>query len=300
MTTGDAAVWPRDEGELRLRFEDAHFCPEEVPTDEQAHVLLDLLACYDDHGLAPARRPLCWYCPHAKACWASAAHTRRVPTRERPEDGGIILPWVGAGHRQGGVLVLGVNPNIAAEDRTYLLSEHELSWDLYDSSLRQAQRTVGRSTFAYRMARSASLLLSWAEGASIPDPDDPGPLLRALHSTARLQAVKCIPKRARSRPTRTMTRRCPSFLLERELEILRPGLILTLGNVPDGAIAQLPGYTYLEDQSSEYLWRHRIIAGWGQAEVFAIPHPADPRGGWKRGNETLQHVLYDRQLRSRG
>lgn len=300
MTTVEAAFWPRDERELRQRFEDAHFCPEEVPTDEHAQLLLDLLADYDDQGLAPASRPLCSCCPHAKVCWASAAHARRSPSRERPEDGGIILPWVGAGYRRGGVLVVGVNPNIAAEDRTYLLSEHELSWDLYDRSLRRLQPTVGRSTFAYRMARSASLLLSRAEGASIPDPGNCDPLLRALHSTARLQAVKCIPKRARSRPTQTMTRRCPPFLLACELAILRPGLILTLGSVPDAAIAQIPGYKYLEDQSSEYLWRHRIIADWGQPEVFAIPHPADPRGGWKRGNETLQHVLYDQQSRRRG
>lgn len=291
MMPAESTLWPRDKDGLRRRFESAQFCPEEFPSGEQATLLLELLTCYDEHGLAPATRPLCTCCPHAAACWATAMNALRSPSREKPEDGGIILPWVGARYRPGGVLVIAVNPNIAADDRTYLLSEHEISWDLYDTSLRNQQPRVGQSTFAFRMARSAAVLLAFADRASVGDLDDREALVDALHRTARLQTVKCVPKRARSRPTAEMTRRCPSFLLEHELAVLRPGFILTLGNVPDAAVAELPGYTYLEDQSSEYLWRHRIDATWGQAEVFAIPHPGDPRGGWQRGHDTLCQTM---------
>jgi hypothetical protein len=285
-----ATTWPRDEAGLRQRFEDRKFCPEEFPSGEQAALLLALLGSYAHRGLAPSSRPLCVYCPLAKPCWHEASAARRIPSPEAPENGGIILPWVGANYRPGGLLVLAVNPNIAVNDETHLLTEHAISWD-YDNSLGALQSTAGGSTFGYRMACSASLLLAHAHGRWHSDEITPQVLVRALHSTARLQTVKCVPARDRSRPTTIMQRRCPEFLLEHELAILRPGMILTLGSVPDAAVAELRGYTYLEDQSSEFLWRHQIHASWGRPEVFGIPHPADPRGGWQRGHDALRAAL---------
>ena len=86
------------------------------------------------------------------------------------------------------------------------------------------------------------------------------------------------------------------LVLEEELEILQPQLILTLGSVPDAAISRLSRDEHLESASSEYLWRHRLARKWGSAEIFAIPHPADPRGGWHRGHEALLTALRRHQV----
>ncbi len=291
MNRPPSIIWPSDKESLRRRFQDADFCAEEWPSGDQAALLLGLLKAYADAGLAPATQPLCECCQHAASCWSSASGSRRAPSSGTPEDGGVILPWVGSHYRPGGLLVLAVNPNIAAEDRTYLLSEHEISWDIYDPALRGLGKTAGRSVFAPRMARSAALLIAYANRAPLPERDSPDDLAQALHRTARLQTVKCVPRRQRSRPTPAMIRRCPEFLLQGELAVLQPRFILSLGTVPDAALERLAGYEYVDSLSSEHLWRHRLNAAWGPTEVFALPHPADPRGGWLRGHEALREAL---------
>lgn len=289
------ALWPEDTARLRRRFEEKEFYPEEIPRGEQATLLLALLGLYADKGLAPATRPLCACCPHSGSCWRSASRARRTPTRAAPEDGGIILPWVGDGYRPGGLLIIAVNPNIAETDATHLLSEHEITWDRHHRTLENGQRLDEGSNFAYRMARSAALLLDSVDGRELADHEEPQDLVGSLHRTARLQSVKCVPRRKRSRPTSAMQRICPNFLLEQELAILRPGAILTLGNIPDSAVAQLSGYEDLETESSEFLWRHTLTANWGRAEIFSIPHPADPHNGWVSGHdELLEHLQRDR------
>jgi len=282
MQAADLPLWPRDESELRGRFEKGGFDPEEIPDGDQARLLLNLLELYarEDKDLAPATRPLCECCPNHEPCWAGIEDARRTPGTDRREDGGIILPWVGARYKPGGLVVIAINPNVAPDHRTFLLSEHEISWR-HHCVLENDQKSDEGSWFAYRMLRSAAALLDCGDKLPITDRDRPQDLVDALHRTARLQAVKCVPRRHRSKPTSAMEQACAPFLLEDELGILRPRVILALGNVPDQAISRLSGYQYLESASSEFLWRHRLAANWGSSEVFAIPHPAALGG---RGN----------------
>src|SRR5258707_8575990 len=144
MAETEGTLWPRDESELRSRFDAEGFEPEEIPHRSQAKALLRLLQLYEMRGLAPATRPLCDCCENARSCWRAAIEARRVPGGELPEDGGIILPWVGAGYGQGGVIVIALNPNIAVGDRTYLLSEHEISWDRHHRVLESGMMSDGR------------------------------------------------------------------------------------------------------------------------------------------------------------
>jgi Uracil DNA glycosylase superfamily len=290
MSATEGTLWPCDHNELRARFKHAKFFPEEIPNGDQATLLLDLLKLYAEKDLAPAARPLCECCPNKKTCWAGAMDARRTPSRDRPEDGGIILPWVGARYQLGGLVVIAINPNVAQDHRTFLLSEHEISWRDH-CVLESGQKNDDDSYFAYRMLRSAAALLDLASELPITDRERPEDLIDALHRTARLQTVKCVPQRDDSEPTSAMGRVCPAFFLDAELEILQPQLILTLGSVPDAAISRLSGYEYLESASVEYLWRHRLIREWGSAEVFAIPHPANRHGGWHRGHEALLAAL---------
>lgn len=279
-------VWPTDEQSLRRRFEQAGFDREECPSGEQANLLLALLSCYRIRGLGPATRPLCEACPSSTECWQSLPFARRMPGGGSPEDGGIMLPWVGANYQVGGALVIAINPNIDADDPTDLLTEHALSWDHHHRVLEDNQRT----TFAYRAARSLARLVAYVKHAAACE-DHEEDLVDTLHRTARVQAVKCIPKRARSEPSVRMGRDCPDLLLAQELAILQPGVILTLGNIADAAIARLNGYEYLAEVSGEYLWRHRIHGTWGEADVFGIPHPAARSGLWRRGDAALARAL---------
>jgi hypothetical protein len=119
-------------------------------------------------------------------------------------------------------------------------------------------------------------LLDLAYELPISDRERPKDLLDALHRTARLQAVKCVPRRDRSKPTSAMEQTCSTFLLEEELEILQPQLILNLGSVPDAAISRLSRYEHLESTSSEYLWRHRLARKWGLGRGIRDPPPRRP------------------------
>ncbi len=291
MRSVAATLWPRNERELRARFEQCEFASEEIPKGSQGGLLLKLLALYESKGLSPATSPLCDCCVNNTRCWRAAMKARRTPTKTHPENGGIMLPWVGSRYRRGGVAVIAINPNIGTNDRTHLLSEHEISWDRHHRVLENNLKTDEGSPFAYRTLRSTAAILDRSCANPIRDREQPQDLVGALHHTARLQAVKCVPRTARSRPTGAMEHTCPRFLLEAELGILRPRFILTLGTVPDWAISQLPGYEYLDHASSEYLWRHRLHCKWGSAEVFGIPHPSDPRGGWFRGHQALLRSL---------
>lgn len=86
-----------------------------------------------------------------------------------------------------------------------------------------------------------------------------------------------------------MQSRCPPFLSEDELTILRPGFILTLGNSADAAMPRHPGYKPLRNAGSASLWRSRLAAKWGAVDVFGIYHPA--YGGWHQSHKSLLRSL---------
>jgi hypothetical protein len=92
----------------------------------------------------------------------------------------------------------GLTPNIAADDHTNLLTEHEITWDRHHRTLARGSTTDENSPFAYRMARSAAAVLDLATQQPVQDREDPTDLLDALARTARLQTVKCMPRRERS------------------------------------------------------------------------------------------------------
>jgi len=110
----------------------------------------------------------------------------------------------------------GDQPNIAPDHRTFLLSEHEISWR-HHCALENDQKSDKGSSFAYRMLRSAAALLDYAKKLPITDRERPLDLVDALHRTARLQAVKCVPRHHRSQPTTAIEeslgarRRCSSL-----------------------------------------------------------------------------------------
>lgn len=291
MTPPEDYFRPLTTVKLRNRFRDDSFEPAQVPAGTQAQLLVQFLRLYDQKRLLPKRGPrrLCDCCDHREDCWGAAMDARATPSRE---SGGIVLPWIGRHYQLGGVVVLAINPNIGAGDETDLLIEHAISWCHHQPGLEQNHRRHEGSAFAFGAMRSAAVLLDLLDGAPVRD-REPCELVDALHRTARLQAVKCIPRRTRSSPTRGMWRNCPPFLLSEELKLLRPRYLLTLGNDARGASTALTGYRPARRTRSGRGHLGRIeFDGW-TTDLFSVAHPA-----W--GKSHADHDVLLRSARARG
>lgn len=129
--------------------------------------------------------------------------------------------------------------------------------------------------------RSAAALLDLVDGV-MPRARQPVELIETVTRVARLQAIKCVPRTATSEPCSPMWRHCPRFLLEDELEILRPRILLVLGANPLWVVRQLDGYK--SGRSSPHVTRGRLIhPDWG-TDIYAIHHPA-------HGGEAAERAL---------
>ena len=281
MTTSDfigGAERPRTVRDLQARFRSYDYKSEEmIPKGNQAKALLRLLDVYEEAGLLPCGQPaaLCHVCRHKQACWSAAkADARRRPRqrdREDDENGCVPLPWVGPHYARGGVLVLGINPNIAGRDYTDLLIEHSNTWNQYIESFRHGKRAVGRSRFGFAAMRSAAALVDTLHGRP-PRLREPKELVETLLCTARLQAVKCMPRVPNSKPYREMWEHCPSLLLGEELNVLRPGILLALGDDPRSAVERLSGFEPLRARALGSPVGRMRGRGW-VADVYTLPHP---------------------------
>jgi hypothetical protein len=267
-------------GDLQALFVADEFEPRQVPAGVQAKLLLRLFRLYEKRGLLPGGHaaPLVACCPNAQACWAPALKARPAKVGD---NGCVALPWIGRQYRPGGVAVLGINPNIGAEDETNLLIEHGISWDKHHSGLENGQRRQEGSAFAFGSMRSAAALLDVLDGQPVRD-REPAELVEALHRTARLQSIKCVPRRTRSKPTNPMWQNCPSMLLGSELDIVKPGWLLVLGADPRWAIERLDGYRP-ERTRNRLLGRGRLERSGWSAEVLCVAHPASSTSAASHG-----------------
>jgi hypothetical protein len=271
---------------LRARFVDYEY-RDEIPAGDQAGLLIRLLDLYESKsdegkGLLPGGRPkaLCNVCPNADECWAGAKRAACREPRSRAggeddENGAICLPWVGPKYEVGGVVVVGINPNVSPDDYTDLLTEHGISWD-YVSQFRLARRARGGSRFGFGAMRSAAALLDVLDGQRPRDRQNPIELVPAVLRTARLQAVKCVPVQPRSRPYAAMWKHCPPFVLGDELDVLRPGTLLGLGDKTHGAITQVGDFEKFSGRVKNVTSGLLRRPGWdAPALVYMLPHPQD-------------------------
>lgn len=295
MTREPLPAWPGNHSELDACFRADELPDEWLPRGTQADRLVELLALYRAHGLAytPRKLALCDVCMHAEGCWATLDRkARRRPTAVwYRENGGIVLPWVGRRYERGGVAVIGINPNIAGTDYTSLLLEHGISWEHYISTFQAGKLREGRSSFGGCAMRTAGLLLDELDGRPIEDRgENPLELVDVVHRTARLQAVKCVPKRAKSEPSREMIERCPSFLFADELAILRPSRIVMFGAPARDAMQEMLGYQSPAGRLGHVRYGDLTGDGWS-ARVFALAHPNAWDGAWDRSFRALKRRL---------
>jgi len=258
----------------------------DIPRGKQAQLLARVAGLYERTGLiADGRTPALWKCcPRSEDCWRAALDSRPRDVRGRA---GVTLPWIGPEYREGGVAVLLIN----LRDAGGLFAEYEITCETSGEGSQLNELAAGKrkalgSRAAYGSARSAAAIQDWIAGDEICDREDPRELVPALKSTVRLQAVKCSPQDGRrSSPTPEMAANCPALLLERELAILKPRCVLTLGEAPWLAIKQLPGYTEDDD------WTDRFSCGHWHSQacehiVFSLDHPVSG-DHWDRGHQDL-------------
>lgn len=261
-----------------------------APRGRQLELLRELIKLYERKGLLPDGTPsrLCDCCPHRKECWTGSGRTR--PKREG-ENGSVMLPWIGRRYRPGrSVAVVAVNPNIGPTDETDIFMEYGIGWEHHYRGLTQNERCHQGSWFAYRALRSAAALQDAINDRPIKD-REPRQLIETLHRTARLQAVKCVPRDTSSQPTGGMWRRCPPFLLLDELDLLRPAALLVLGTKASGVASKLDGFVWVRGGGA--LGRGRLTRPGWCAEVAFVLHPAARRG------QDASHLALLRSLRAR-
>lgn len=114
---------------------------------------------------------------------------------------------------------------------------------------------------------------------------NPEPVLRAF---AHTNSVKCSPKKERERMKSESTaimRKCCRNHLERELEILKPDLIITEGKGPVGMLEDILGLSETNCRSyegREGIYSCKVYSG--RPVVLAVPHPARRKGlKWREG-----------------
>jgi uracil-DNA glycosylase len=101
-------------------------------------------------------------------------------------------------------------------------------------------------------------------------------LARYWEDCAYLQTIKCAPGTARSNPTRAMVETCPKFLLEHELAILEPDVVLLFGRTDLRDVVRpwaVPEHGYGTEQGPR-LERDHAEIGDRRVELFSLNHPS--------------------------
>lgn len=216
-------------------------------------------------------RPLYDACAACARCWGS------VPLDERPApvDATVSVPWVGSNYGPGGVAAVAINMNkyggLGAQ------------WWLRNGANRSL-REGRREPFSYPVGTYLALAL--ASLAGLPLDRDPPPSLvaEAWDHSAFLEAVKCAPMRGVGEPTREMWGECPTRYLAGELELLAPGVVVTVGRRVADAIAAATSVTWELDESGFRRGRGHI--GNAEVEVLGCNHPS-----WRHWRTTLPALV---------
>lgn len=192
-------------------------------------------------------------------------------------------------------MILGVNPNISADEWSELLSEHSITWERHVLPLSKGKRGQGR--FAFAAYRTAAALLDLLDDSPVRL-REPEELVDIPARTARLQAVKCLPKCRGSTPRAKMWKHCPPLLLGDELNVLRPSALLVLGGKPLSASKALDQRAAgralaFEPRPSrlERVTRGLLCGENWSADVYGLPHP--------RAGKDANEQAFIRSLRRR-
>jgi len=200
------------------------------------------------------------------------------------------VPWIGKRYFEHRILVIGMNFNDWGG-----LDAHWSMCRWHIGALSKGEHGHQSRFFAYGALTYVTLLRASRESKALPHWDGRAPqdLAYEWNDCAFLQAVKCCPSQAKSKPYQEMFDNCPPLLLKRELEILDPTVVLLLGNSVRDAVRPL----LVRDFGLEYdlpgpLERDRFFLNGSQRTVFSCVHPSTPnRKQWKESVKQLEALL---------
>lgn len=264
-------------------------------TDEQLRALRSISESYEARGLIGTEDSLPLYeaCTCGEECW-------RGVNDQQPEaaNAGVSLPWVGEQFHEARVVIIGINlrgygglmANWEIKTGRNLGTSGELG------ALAQGHLKVNNSMFAFAMGSYAAAVVGSLDGhlpstEELPTPQHAG---AALASCAFLQAVKCSPDSAQSRPTQAMCENCPREFLVEELRMLGPSALIVLGDVPLArlrALVRSTDWTQLDE-----LKRGMMDLGEGPVHVLGCRHPAAPGQRWRAAYASLVRSLAEKPL----
>ena len=264
-------------------------------TPNRAKLLTNLTGIYESEGLIADGAPLalCRCCPSAEDCWRreQGRLPRVFPARNNDatgttgESGSIFWPWIGEQYRPGGVSLVSLNINNAHADPgaddwwtigvEYAIAEHALA------GLGAGRRRILNSLFHYRAMSAALAVLASQDGFDPTEEPSPEEAAAALERIARVQAIKCSPSHDNSTPTVEMRANCPPRFAARELQVLAPGVLLSLGADARTLIDGLAKPTRTERGTQFH--RGRLKLAGTEVELLALPHPTSRGRAWSLG-----------------
>jgi hypothetical protein len=118
-------------------------------------------------------------------------------------------------------------------------------------------------------------------------PDHGKNLSDIYNKIAFLEAIKCSPKNNRSEPEGKMPENCPGHIMKKEIELLKPKIMLLLGSTASPSIRDAFGCNNLKNKGDVAYYEIKVDGN--VVKVFRIIHPTA-----RRGNRiNLYKKLYD-------
>jgi hypothetical protein len=249
-----------------------------------------LLDLYEEKGLLPGGRDEALFCccPNKDGCWQG------VPRPENQMDAGIAFPWIGSGYFESGVLVLGVNlNNYGGLDGNFLICLGHIK------AMREGKRGVAGRAFSRNAMRYLRVVLASLDGGDLAAAGDDvanEDLAGLWERCAFLERIKCAPGTRSAEPTEAMIWTCPSFLAQRELEILAPRVILHLGrsHLRREWLVQEGGYG---EERIPHMERDTATVGGRPVPLISVNHPSGHADHIAASLGQLVASLADRPLR---
>ncbi|MGO9956201.1 MAG: hypothetical protein ACLP50_09525 [Solirubrobacteraceae bacterium] len=251
-------------------------------TAERLALLKALAAIYEHEGVIRDGEalPLWGTCRCRTSCWRGIPDERKPGCPAADSDlGAIPLPWVGQHYSSGGVAVLAINLNNASG----LYVEYENAWHQLTTFETGGKRPQG-SPLPYGSAQAAAAVLRSRAGKQELLVDDSRELVNVLDSIARVQAIKCSVSDHRSTRTPAMRANCPPRYLPRELALLKPSVLISLGDEPWSAMEP---FVVDEPVWGDHFSRSILAMDGAIVEMFWLHHPSGPNELWKSSLQLL-------------
>lgn len=207
-------------------------------------------------------------CKNCESCWQG------IDT-SLDEGYGIYLPWIGDNYAKERILVLGINLNGLGDldAQINLAIDAKLELDEGRKKIFKSE-DYGGTPYWYVLPKYIIHILK-LHGILVDD------LSNALDYIAVTNSIKCTIKRERAIPTQNMWNNCPNHILNQEIEVLKPKLILILGKSDNYWNFKISVAEIIEEHLVGSFILGKCKVGSIISKFIVTPHPT-AFGGYKK------------------